>query len=134
MTRFDDSNWKPPKIEHNTPTKWNWIVSHPENLVLGKYTDIGAFTYLQAEEGIAIGDYCQIGANCSIYSVNTIDNCRGDIVIEKNARIGSNSVILPGSYIGESSIIGALSLVKGIVPAQEVWVGSPARPLKLNRR
>ena len=135
LTRFDDSNWKFPKIEDGIITYWGWCVKGVEYFHLGKYTDIGFGCYIRADKNaeVTIGDYCQIGANCSIYSVNTIDNSRGDIIIEKNAKIGANSVILPGSYIGENSIIGALSLIKGIVPAQEVWTGAPARPLKMNR-
>lgn len=135
MTRFDDSNWKPPKIEDGVITRWGWMVKGVKYFHLGKYTDIGFGCYIRADKDaeVTIGDYVQLGGGVKIYAVNTIDNSRGDIVIEKKARIGANSVVLPGSYIGEKSIIGALSLVKGIVPAQGVWVGAPARPLKLSR-
>lgn len=50
--------------------------------------------------------------------------------IKKGASIGANSTILPGRTIGENAMIGAGSVVTEDVPANEVWVGNPARFLK----
>jgi hypothetical protein len=91
------------------PTKYGWIVSYPEGLILGWGTDIGAFCYLQAEAGIEIGRYVQLGGGCKIYSVSTIDNKRGTVILGENCKIGSNSVIMPNTIIGENSVVGALS-------------------------
>ena len=63
-----------PEIEHGVPTKWGWMVQHPENLKLGKYTDIGAFTYINAKHGVELQERVQLGSHCSIYSLSTIDN------------------------------------------------------------
>ena len=62
--------WKHPEIKHQVPTKWGWIVWYPENLELGKNTDIGYGCYLQAEKGIVIGDNVEV----------TIVDVRGDKV------------------------------------------------------
>lgn len=48
----------------------------------------------------------------------------------KGATIGAGSTILPGIVIGENSIIGAGSVVTKNVPANEVWVGNPAKHLR----
>ena len=122
-------NWKPPKPEHNIPTPWNWVVAYPDNLVIGKYVDIGAFVYLQAERGILLEDHVEIGSHCSIYSVNTIDNIKGAVFIEENAKIGSHSTVLPGVTIGENSKVGAHSLVKHNVPDNTIVAGVPARKI-----
>ncbi|MCD6108941.1 MAG: hypothetical protein J7J89_05705, partial [Thermoplasmata archaeon] len=45
-----------------------------DTLELGKYVDIGAFTYINARYGVEIEDNVQIGSHCSIYSHSTIDN------------------------------------------------------------
>lgn len=119
--------WKPPQIKHGVPTEWGWIVLYPENFKLGKYTDIGCFTLIQAQHGVEIGDNVQIGAGCKIYSVNTIEGTKGKVTIKQNAKIGANTVILPGVTIGENAIIGALSLVKTDIPSNEVWAGIPAK-------
>jgi len=123
-------NWKYPEIEHGKLTKWNWMVQYPENLKLGKYTDIGAFTYINAKYGVIIEDYVQIGSHCSIYSESTIDNKRGQVVIKRNARIGSHSVIMPGVTIGENAIIGAFSFVNRDIPANTLAFGVPVKIIR----
>jgi len=128
-SRFKD--WKKPEIKHNIPTKWNWIVGYPEGLKLGKNVDIGTFTYIMAKYGVIIEDNVQVGGGVRIYSENTIDNTKGEIIIKRNARIGANSVILPNVIIGENSFVGALSLIKSntIIKKNEKWVGIPAKKI-----
>ena len=126
--RFQD--WKPPKIEHGKLTKWNWVVQYPENLILGKYTDIGAFTYINAKFGVVIEDYVQIGSHCSIYSESTIDHKKGKVIIRKNARIGSHTVVMPGVTIGENTIIGAFSFVNKDVPDNVIAYGVPVKVIR----
>ena len=94
-------NWKKPKIKEGKMTKWNWFVRGVKNLKLGDKTDIGAFTYINALEGVVIEDEVQIGSHCSVYSVSTIDDKKGKIVFKKKCKIGSHSVIMPGVTIGE---------------------------------
>ena len=128
MPRFKD--WKPPTFDERGMTKWNWMCIHPENLEIGRNVDVGAFTLIQAEEGVTLEDDVQIGGGCKIYSVDTIGGTRGKVVIERGACVGSNSVVLPGVTVGENAVVGALSLVKENVPAGEVWGGVPARQIK----
>lgn len=109
MSRF--KNWKKPKIKHNKLTKWKWLVSYPKGLKLGKYTDIGAFTYIQARFGVEIQDNVQIGAHCSIYSHNTINNTKGRVLIKKGACIGAHTVILPNVVIGKGKLVKAGSVI-----------------------
>lgn len=122
--------WKKPTVEHLKPTKWNWVVSCPAAFTLGENTDIGAFTYIQAGAGVIIEDDVQIGGHCSIYSISTIDNKKGPVVIRKGARIGSHSMLMPGVTVGEGAIVGAFSFVNRDIPAGETWYGVPARKQK----
>jgi len=124
-------NWKKPKIEEGKLTKYNWLVQHKKNLKLGYKTDIGAFVYLNAHSGIIIEDYVQIGAGTKIYSVDTISNKKGKVILEKNCKIGANSVIFPNTVVGENSIVGALSLLKygTKIPLNEIWTGIPAKKI-----
>jgi len=123
-------NWKKPEIEDGKPTKWGWIVKGIKNFELGKNTDIGAFVYINAVEGVIIEDNAQIGGGVKIYSVSTIDGKRGKVVLKKNCKIGANSVIMPGITIGENSIVGALSFVNKDVPDNVVAIGCPAKVIK----
>lgn len=124
-------NWQPPKIEEGKLTKWNWMVQGVAGLELGKYTDIGAFAYINAQAGVVIEDEVQIGGGAKIYSVDTIDNTRGKIILKKNCKIGANSVILPNCEVGENSLVGACSVLKQgtKIPANEIWVGCPAKKM-----
>jgi len=124
-------NWTYPEIEEGKLTKYNWLVFGKDNLELGEYTDVGAFVVLDAKAGIVIEDYVQIGGGVKMYSVNSIDNIHGKIILKRNSKIGANSVILPNVIVGENSIVGALSLVKSgtVIPDNEIWAGRPAKKI-----
>ena len=126
--RFSD--WKYPDIKEGKTTKYNWLVQNLEGFVLGKDTDIGAFSYINALNGVVIEDNVQIGSHCSIYSISTIDNTSGKIYLKNNCRIGSHTTILPGVSIGKNSIIGAHSLVNKDIPDNVVAYGVPAKVIK----
>ena len=128
MPRFKD--WKPPTFDERGMTRWNWMCIHSENLEIGRNVDVGAFTLIQAAEGVVLEDDVQIGGGCKIYSVDTINGTQGKVVIKRGACVGANSVVFPGVTIGENAVVGALSLVKENVPAGEVWGGVPARRIK----
>ena len=121
-------------IRHGRPTKYGWIVSHPAKFAMGKGTDIGAFTYIQAQAGVEMGDFVQLGSHCSVYSVSTIDNKKGKVVIGRNARIGSHSVIMPGVTIGPNTVVGAMSFVNRDLPANAVAYGCPIRIIKKRKK
>lgn len=53
------------------------------------------------------------------------------IKIEKFAGIGTNVVIMPGVTIAEGSVIGANSLVIKDTEPWTIYVGSPAKPIKI---
>lgn len=128
--RDNFKNWRPPKFSKTGMTKWNWICQYQDKLKLGKYTDIGAFTYINATSGVVIEDFVEIGSHCSIYSKNTIDGTTGKVVIKKNAKIGTHCAIMPGVTIGENSVVGAYSFVKKNIPANSVAHGIPVGVIK----
>jgi len=128
--RFKD--WKTPEFDERGMTRWNWMCQYHENLKLGDKTDIGAFTYINARYGVEIHENVQIGSHCSIYSWSTIDGKIGKVVINRNAKVGSHSLVMPGVTIGENAVIGALSLVNTNIPDNAVAVGIPAKVIKYN--
>ena len=126
--RFD--LWEYPEIEDGKPTKYNWVVQNVGGLDLGFKTDIGAFSYINAKYGVVIEDEVQIGSHCSIYSVSTIDDTSGKVVLKRSSKIGSHSTVLPGVTVGANSIIGAHSLVSSDIPDNVVAVGVPAKVIR----
>lgn len=124
------AKWKYPKIIEGQPTKYNWLVQNIKGLKLGQWTDIGAFTYINAKNGVVIERQAQIGSHCSIYSVSTIDNKNGKVHIKKGACLGSHSVVMPGVTIGANAIIGAFSFVNKDVPADSIAYGVPIKIIR----
>ena len=123
-------NWKKPTPKEGVLTKWNWVAQHVNNLVLGDFTDIGAFTYINAKHGVTLEDNVQIGSHCSLYSESTIDGKEGPILMKKNSSIGSHSVVMPGITIGENSIVGAFSFVNKDIPDNVIALGTPVKIIK----
>lgn len=129
--RFD--KWEYPEIIDGRPTRYHWIVQGVDGFTLGYKTDIGAFCYIQAKEGVEIEDFVQVGSHCAIYSVSTIDGKTGRVVLKENCRIGSHTTILPGVTIGKNAVVGAHSLVNRDIPDNVLAFGVPVeiiRPLE----
>ena len=122
--------WQYPEIEEGKLTEYNWMVQNKDGLKLGYKTDIGAFTYINAKNGVVIEDFVQVGSHCSLYSMSTIDNKEGQITLKKNCKIGSHSLIMPGVTIGENAVIGAFSFVNRDVPDNVVAAGVPIKIIK----
>ncbi len=126
-------NWQHPNITENKPTKYQWMVRHVKNLYMGRHTDIGAFTYINAKNNVIIEDEVQIGSHCSIYSISTIDKKEGQVTLRKNCKIGSHSVVMPGVTVGENAVIGAFSFVNKDIPANTLAYGIPVKIIKRAR-
>lgn len=77
-----------------------------------------------------IEDEVQIGSHCSIYSVSTIDGKEGPVVLKRNCKIGTHSVIMPGVTVGENAMVGPFSFVRRDVPENATVIGVPAKVIK----
>ncbi len=87
---------------------------------------------------LEIGDYVKVTQGVVIithdYSRSVLRRVYGQIIgdgapvhIGNNVFIGINSIILMGTEIGDNTIVGAGSVVKGKFPPNVVIAGSPAR-------
>jgi Sugar transferases involved in lipopolysaccharide synthesis len=126
------AEWQYPEIEEGKPTKYNWVVQNKDGFRLGYKTDIGAFTYINAKNGVTIEDFVQIGSHCSIYSISTIDEKTGHVKLKKGCRVGSHSVVMPGVTIGENAVVGAFSFVNVDIPDNSIAYGVPVKVAKTN--
>lgn len=82
-------------------------------------------------DGITIEDDVQVGPNVT-FTNDKYPRAKQPFelqrtIIRKNASIGAASTILGGVSIGENAMVGAGSLVTKDIPANELWVGTPAR-------
>ena len=125
--------------------KVNWAVHHtstvlyPENIVRGKnvYPGDSPGNYIQAYNGIIIGDFTNIGPNVGLISANhdLIDNSKHvkaePIKIGKFCWIGMNAVILPSVILGDFTTVGAGAVVtKSFPEGYCVLAGNPATVIK----
>ena len=97
---------------------------------------------LWIKESLTIGNNVNIGGNCIIMDndVHQIDNLerrinKGDVnsspvIIEDDAWLGANVIVLKGVTIGARSIIGAGSVVTKSIPADCIAAGNPCKIIK----
>lgn len=60
---------------------------------------------------------------------NLLPDPGGEVIIGNNCFIGYQTCILKDTTIGDNVIIGARSVVKGQIPSNTVWAGTPARQI-----
>lgn len=77
-------------------------------------------------------DYSLTNAFCALHDV-VIKRHQGEVFMLNNIEVGDNSFIgarvslLPGTIIGKNCIIGACTVVKGIIPDNSICVGNPCK-------
>lgn len=93
--------------------------------------------YIQAMNGIKIGENVRMGPGIKLISANhniynyDIHDPEKPIVIGDNCWIGANAVILPGVEIGDHTIVAAGAVVTKSFPEGNYIVGGvPARVIK----
>lgn len=119
------------------------LAAGADGVRIGRNVHISAHVTILGAGAIDIGDFSTISVRCAIFGSSddftgaTLTNptvsahLRGvtdaPVRIGAHAILGTGCVVLPGVTVGESSAIGALSLVKADVPALSIAVGTPAR-------
>jgi galactoside O-acetyltransferase len=59
---------------------------------------------------------------------------RGKVIMEKHSGLGAGSVAFEGAVIGEGTVVGALSVVKGHCAPWSIYGGVPVKKLKNRKR
>lgn len=101
-------------------------------LLIGDRVFINQGVVISAKESIEIGDDTLIGDFSAIYDSNyhQLDpghpNKPRPVFIGKNVWLGNGVLVLPGSSIGDHTVVAARSVVKGSLPARVLAAGNPA--------
>jgi acetyltransferase-like isoleucine patch superfamily enzyme len=113
--------------------------------VMGRRVHIATGCFLGAgPAGLTVGDDVLISPNCSIltgtYVIDRLDvplqeqgTTSKGVRIGHRAWIGSNSVVLAGSDLGDNVIVSAGSVVSGTVPPNSIVRGNPAKVIFTRR-
>lgn len=103
---------------------------------------ISSSAHFDLSATITIGERCVITQDCyflthdfscttGLIAINetpiTDNYITGKIEVGKNVFIGMRSLILPNTTIGNNVIIGAGSVVKGVINSNSVYAGNPAK-------
>jgi acetyltransferase-like isoleucine patch superfamily enzyme len=110
-------------------------------LKIGSDVLVNAYSVLGASNSVEIGDHCIFAAYVQITDATHgiedpakltkhTDFASSPVVIGKNVWLGSGAMVAMGVTIGESSVIGAKSLVMESIPAFSVAHGIPARVVR----
>lgn len=130
----------------------NCLIICKEKVVIGNFVHIGPNSIIRAHQKISIGDYSLISSFADIYTeINYLNDgsfshplykkknsknkpLSDKLKIGKFSQIGSHSVILPGAYIGEGVIVGALTLINFKTKNWSIYHGNPAKYLGKRER
>lgn len=121
------------KIGNNCNINCNVFIEN--NVLIGDNVTIKPG--VQIWDGITLEDNVFIGPNVTFTNDNfpkskNINFILLPTLVKKGASIGANATILGGITLGENCLIGAGSVVTKNIPANEIWVGNPAKFLKMN--
>ena len=105
-------------------------ISAVQRIEIGNDTLIGSKVYIGDHSH---GSYADAAACAAEAQYAPIARPLADIAaihIGERCWIGDGAVILAGAQIGDNSVVGANSVVKGVFPANVVIAGSPAKVIK----
>ncbi len=110
-------------------------LQHPDSrLKIGRNCQIMQMTFINPTRSITIGDDTGIGGDCLLFGHSSwLSKFEGydvnfePIEIGKSVSLAWRVFVLPGARIGDGTVIGANSLVKGVVPPRCLAAGFPAR-------
>ena len=120
------------------------LITDPENIFLGEGVVLNEGVILQSCEGarISIGDRAVLAYGAAVITgnldlsegvVNADRHVGAPVTVGDYAVIGARAILLPGSEVGEGTVVSAGSVVTGKVEAGTLVFGNPARVLKRMR-
>lgn len=108
------------------------------DVIIGSHSYINSGCVLYSGNGIEIGDYVAIAANCTLAPVNHAYRnknqlisaqgflpSKGGILIEDDVWIGANCVILDGAILRRGVVVAAGSTVRGELETFGIYAGAP---------
>ena len=111
-----------------------------QGLQLGEGTHIGHPIYIDQLHPwlITIDDYAMLGPYVAIITHDASLNQHtgqtrlGRVTVGKRVHIGVGAILLPGTSIGDDSVVGAAAVVHGDIPPGSLVIGNPAKasPIK----
>lgn len=108
-------------------------VLDPWNLSIGAHSIIGVHAWLDARGGLSIGSNCNLAAEIAIWTAGhdiqspDFAMTTGAVSIGDRAWICHRATLLPGTDVGEGSVVANGAVVTKAVPPYALAAGVPAR-------
>ncbi|OYV71924.1 MAG: hypothetical protein B7Z72_05915 [Gemmatimonadetes bacterium 21-71-4] len=110
----------------------------PESsFTLGDRTIVLQMAFINPTKPVAIGDDTGIGGHCLIFThgawLNALDGypvTYEPVTLGRSVWLPWRVFVMPGTTIGDGSVIGASSLVQGTIPPSSLAVGTPAKVIR----
>ncbi|WP_233883719.1 acyltransferase [Tenacibaculum piscium] len=115
-------------------------IIHPNKLHFGERFSLNDYCYLNATNGIRVGNNVAISAGAKIISLKLnftkdsnnstkLVHIGSEITIGNNVQIGANATILPNVSICDNVIIGAGAVVSKSILEPGIYVGIPVKKI-----
>ena len=116
-----------------------------KSLRIGKYSTLAWQVIIEGGAKTDIGHRAFLGPGSklltSTYALDEYFSCEhlpgdvkstiyGDIILEDDAYVGANGILLPGTIMRQGAVLGAGSVAKGELKAWTVYFGNPCRPIR----
>lgn len=122
----------------------NVIMNNIDKMEIGDNVAVNTGTYIEACAGVRIGDDVSIAHGVSILTTNhrfdSIDKPhteqgyeKGSVIINDDVWVGCKTTVLMNVEIGEGCVIGAGSVVTKDTLPYSVYVGVPARIMRMRK-
>lgn len=118
----------------------NLVFYDPSKIEIGSWVYIAYGCWFSAGFAVKIEDEVMFGPYNVVASSNhtrlnnsfRFGNPEGrEVIFRKGCWIGANCTVLSGSDIGNGSVVGSNSVVRGIVPSNCVYAGNPGAVKKV---
>lgn len=104
-----------------------------QGLQLGERTHISHLIYIDGihpwlitiDDMVTLSPYVAIITHDESLAKHTGNTRLGQVVVKKRAYVGVGAILLPGTTIGEDSVVGAGAVVHGEIPPGSLVVGNP---------
>jgi galactoside O-acetyltransferase len=123
------------------------IISVSASSSVGSWVHIGAHAFLSCSEGFEIGENSTLSPRVSVFGQS--DDFTGlylthpdaapekrnlttsRIIVKDSVVVGTGSILLPGAVLESGVAVGALSLIDSATEPWSIYVGIPAKLLKM---
>lgn len=105
----------------------------PWRLRVGRKSVINSGVYLDCRGArISVGNCVNISSEAIVYTLShdiyshNFPVRSGSVELSDGVWVGARAIVLPNTSIGVGSVIGANSVIKGVVADHQLWQGNPA--------